>query len=123
VGDAEQIDHVLDLLQSGVDWEEVGPVWEIAFGQWDPDDHPDLGYDELEELATPGIDALRDLFEQRADDRWQPGEILREDDDFPFGYHHGWHRGTVSVEIGAVVHDNGLPLMVVLRAYDSSPTS
>jgi hypothetical protein len=117
VTDAEALDQVLGLLQSDAGWTEAGLVEEVAFAQWDPDDHPDLGYDELEELARPRIDALRDLFEQRADSRWQPGAIW-EDEDYPAGYRHGWHSGTLSVEIGAVVHDNGLPLMVLLRAYN-----
>jgi hypothetical protein len=118
VTDAEVLDQVLGLLQSDVDWTEAGLIEDVVFEQWDPDDHPDLDYDELEELARPRIDALRDLFVQRMDGQWQPGAIPQDDEDYPARYHHGWHRGTLSVEIGAVVHDNGLPLMVLLRAYN-----
>ncbi|WP_156213677.1 hypothetical protein [Lentzea aerocolonigenes] len=32
-----------------------------------------------------------------------------------------WDRGTVSVEIGAVVQDNGPSLMVLFRAYNVTP--
>ncbi|ANZ35443.1 hypothetical protein BBK82_04475 [Lentzea guizhouensis] len=116
MSDAQQLDEVIALLQTGPGVEE-GLVIEVAFDQWDPDDHPDLDYDDLEELAKPRIDELRDAFVQRADDRWRSAEVP-QDEDFPFGYHHGWRRGSLAVAIGAVVHDNGLPLMVLLRAQD-----
>lgn len=157
MNDAEVIDGVLAVLQSGADWtaenlaarlggagwrphlpegassptgwdigevrsavegdDEDGLRWVVSFEEWDPDDYPDLCNDELEALAKPRADALRDLFAQRADATWQPGEIPVPDDGCPLGCHHGWHNDALSVEIGALQYDGGLPVMTVLRAY------
>lgn len=92
--------------------------WELTFEQWDPDEYPDLDHDGLENLARPRIDALRDLFEQHADSDWAPGEIPPNEDSYPLGYHHGWHSARLSVEIGSLMQDSGLPLCTVIRIYN-----
>lgn len=104
-------------VRSAVELQGDGLFWVIEFESWDPDEHPELDHEELEGLAKPRVDALRDLFAERADATWQPGEISVEDDGSPCGYHHGWHNDVLSVEIGALLYDNGLPVMTVLRAY------
>ncbi|MET9232152.1 hypothetical protein [Lentzea sp. NPDC003310] len=141
--DAEVLDQVLGLLRSDVEWTETGLaraatdldlgevtstvadhdgtiVWELTFELWelDLDDERHSDYERLEELARPRLDALRELFEHRAAG-WLPGALpVHELDEwYPYGYVRGWHSGARSVQIGYQVHDNGLPLMVQLRAY------
>jgi hypothetical protein len=147
VSDAAVVDEVLDLLRSDPDWSEASlsttleqrgwcfpdvtssigdhtgtVVWELTFELWelDLDDEGHDDYDKLEALAKPRMDALGALFAQRAEG-WLPGAIAvpELDEWYPYGYSRGWHTGTRSVEIGYLVHDNGLPLMVSLRAYDN----
>lgn len=145
--DAEVLDQVLGLLRSRVEWTEAGlarataevdlgdvvssvadhegtVVWELTFELWeldlDDEDHSD--YERLEALARPRLDALRELFEQRAPD-WRQGAIpvTELDEWYPYGYVRGWHTDALSAQIGYQVQDNGLPLMVQLRAYDVTP--
>lgn len=145
MSDADVIDEVLDLAGvqpwtednlnktlesagwcfSGVtsrvgEYDEGIVVWELTFELWelDLDDEDQSDYEQLEALAKPRMDALRELFEQRASG-WEPGAITNAhlDEWEPFGYSRGWHRGERSVEIGYMIHDNGLPLMVQLRVY------
>ena len=145
--DAEVLDQVLGLLRSDVDWTEAGLagavenldlgevtssvgdhegtiVWELTFELWelDLDDEDRSDYEQLEALAKPRMDALRELFEQRAEG-WRPGAISvpELEEWYPYGYVRGWHNGALSVQIGYMVHDNGLPLMVQLRAYNVMP--
>lgn len=142
--DAEVLDQVLGLLRSHVDWTQAGLagavrdvdlgdvtssvadhegtiVWELTFELWelDLDDDERGDYEQLEALARPRMDALRELFEQRAEG-WLPGAIpvAELDEWYPYDYAKGWHTAARSVQIGYTIHDNGLPLMVQLRAYD-----
>jgi hypothetical protein len=39
----------------------------------------------------------------------------------PYDYVRGWHTDALSVQIGYTIQDNGLPLMVGLRAYAVTP--
>jgi len=141
--DAEVLDQVLGLLRSRVEWTEAGLaralaqvelggvassvadhegtiVWELTFELWelDPDAEDRGDYERLEALARPRLDALRELFERQAPD-WRQGALpaAELDEWYPYGYVRGWHTDALSVQIGHQVHDNGLPLMVQLRAY------
>lgn len=147
MSDADVLDEVLGLVEADLDWTEenlnkalestgwcfsgvtshVGDyegtvVWELTFELWelDLDDEDQSDYEQLEALAKPRMDALRELFAQRAS-HWLPGAISVPylDEWEPFGYSRGWHTGTRSVEIGYMIQDNGLPLMVQLRAYEN----
>ncbi|MFD5830511.1 hypothetical protein [Lentzea sp. NPDC060358] len=144
MSDAAVLDQVLRLLRSGQDWTEAGlaaatagldlgevissvddhegtTVWELTFAQWELDlDDEDRGdYERLEALAKPRLDALQELFEARAHG-WLPGaaEVAELEEWYPYGHVRGWRTDALSVQIGCTVEDNGLPLMVRLRAYD-----
>ncbi|MDX8052966.1 hypothetical protein SK571_26620 [Lentzea sp. BCCO 10_0798] len=144
MSDADVVDQVLGLVRSHEDWTKAGLagavqdldlggvtssvdevegtiVRELTFELWelDLDDEEHRDYEQLEALARPRMDALRELFEHRAEG-WRPGAIsvAELDEWYPYGYVAGWHTAARSVQIGCAVHDNGLPLMVQLRAYD-----
>jgi len=109
-------------VHSSVSEFEETVVWELTFELWelDLDDEDRSDYEQLEALAKPRMDALRELFAQRATD-WLPGAISvpELDEWYPYVDSHGWHTDTLSVETGYLIHDNGLPLMLSLRAYQN----